>query len=235
MRVLLAALVFLLASVSVSFGQMGIPSIQFICLDDAHLFDIMTTTRDEGPDAGGDRAAEYVETYDCWHVSPTYIEVLEIVVEIADHDGKLWALALVRPHEVMNFTRRLPRYAILDAGIARAYITRHNINYSSGQFTVPLACLELNDVLELMVADHEHQDGGWGLLEKMIAEYRCMVFETWRAAIVTEIYHTALDSEGDETSAIGFTVPGKPSREFFSIAETDRAVRALQNRIDTSI
>ena len=131
MKVIFAAFVAavsVLLVASTSFGQLtsGIPLVNFVCLEAEPLIDIVRVTHEKGPKVGGEKVNEYVENSECWYVNPTPVEVIRILQENFDPEGRLWAIAAVKPHESAGFTQRLLRYAILDAAIAKAYLTRHN-------------------------------------------------------------------------------------------------------------
>ena len=123
--VVVAISVFL--SVSPSFGQTinGIPAVNFICLQPEPIFDIMDAAYNRSPEAGSALADKYIENNECWHVNSTPVEIISILQESFDPEGKLWAVVAVKPHESTGFGQRLQRYAVVDAAIAKAYLIRH--------------------------------------------------------------------------------------------------------------
>ena len=113
-------------SASPSFGQTvnGIPAVNFVCLQSEPLFDIIDTSYKHSPAKGQEVADKYIESGECWHVSPTPVEILKILKEMLDPNGKLWAVVFVRPHKITGFTNRPPRFAVMDAKIAQSYFTK---------------------------------------------------------------------------------------------------------------
>ena len=123
----LAAAVGALLIASTSFGQVtgGVPMVNFVCLEPEPLIEIIKITHEKGPEAGGSAVDKYVENKECWYVSPTPVEVIDVLQENLDTKGKLWAVVAVKPHESTGFTQRLTRYSVMDAATARAYFKRH--------------------------------------------------------------------------------------------------------------
>jgi hypothetical protein len=213
----------------------GIPAVNFICYAPEPLFHIVDTTYNRSVEEGTALAESYMESQQCWPVPPTPVEVLSILKEQLDPDGKLWAIVAVKPHEITNFEQRVTRFAVMDAELAKAYLTRHQTEETTGAFSVTLACLELDDVLALIRSDHEDYDGGWERLQKMLRDQQCVVFDQQKQVTITKIYATFTDTEGDDVAAIGVVVLGKSSKEFFSVVKTSFARKALAHGVKTSI
>ena len=113
-------------SASSSFGQFvnGIPAVTFVCLQSEPLFDIMDTSYNHSPEEGSALADKYIENNECWHVNSTPVEILNILKEVFDPNGRLWAVVSVRPHKITGFIKRPQRFAVMDAEIAQDYLTK---------------------------------------------------------------------------------------------------------------
>jgi len=124
-----AAAVGVLLIASTSFGQLssGVPMVNFVCLEPEHVIDIIKVTYEKGPEVGGQVVNEYVENSKCWYVNPTLVEVISILKESLDPEGRLWAVVAVKPHESTGFAQRSLRYSVMDAATAKAYIKRHSL------------------------------------------------------------------------------------------------------------
>ena len=113
-------------SASPSFGQTvnGIPAVNFVCLQSEPLFDIMNTSYNFSPEKGQEVADNYIEKGECWQVNPTPVEIIKILKEVSDPNGKLWAVVSVIPHKMTGYTKRPKRFAVIDAEIAQAYLAK---------------------------------------------------------------------------------------------------------------
>jgi|TARA_R110001599_G_C12065573_1_gene643577 hypothetical protein len=124
-----AAVVSTLLIVSTSLGQVssGIPMVNFICAEPEPLSHIMQISYKKDTKGGGKQVNKYFENEECWSVNPTLVEVIKVIEESFDPEGRLWAIVAVKPHRQAGFTKQYQtRYAILDAAIAKAYIRRHS-------------------------------------------------------------------------------------------------------------
>tara|TARA_R110002020_G_scaffold33980_4_gene103157 strand:- start:5648 stop:6034 length:387 start_codon:yes stop_codon:yes gene_type:complete len=123
MKTILAFLAVLFTA-STSLGG-SIPSVNFICLEPEPIMEIVKITYEEGKEAGGEAVGKYASNSECWYVNPTLVEVVGILEESLDPEGKLWAVVAVKPHKSSGLTNHSTRYAVIDAQIAKGYIRRH--------------------------------------------------------------------------------------------------------------
>ena len=123
MKTMLAFLAVLLTA-STSLGG-SIPAVNFVCIEPEPIVEIVKITYEEGREAGREAVGEYASNSECWYVNPTLVEVISILEESLDPEGKLWAVVAVKPHKSSGSSDRSTRYAVIDAQIARAYMQRH--------------------------------------------------------------------------------------------------------------